>query len=68
VTVSVGGAAFPPDARNAEELLTAADDALYRAKRLGRNRLELGSGTVRERVAMLPRQAGRRTRRSLQIA
>jgi diguanylate cyclase (GGDEF)-like protein/PAS domain S-box-containing protein len=38
VTVSVGVAAFPGDARTEEALLAAADQALYRAKRGGRNR------------------------------
>jgi len=39
ITVSVGVASFPLDAASAEELLIAADDALYRAKREGRNRI-----------------------------
>ena len=37
VTVSGGVAAFPGDARDGVELLSAADDALYRAKEAGRN-------------------------------
>jgi len=41
VTASIGAASFvPDDARKLSELLAAADQALYRAKRLGRNRLE----------------------------
>jgi diguanylate cyclase (GGDEF)-like protein len=38
-TVSIGVASFPEDARNPETLLTKADDALYRAKKGGRNRV-----------------------------
>jgi diguanylate cyclase (GGDEF)-like protein len=38
-TVSVGVASYPEDALNADELLQRADDALYRAKREGKNRV-----------------------------
>jgi diguanylate cyclase (GGDEF)-like protein len=37
VTASFGVAAFPRHARSGDELLCAADDALYQAKRAGRN-------------------------------
>jgi diguanylate cyclase (GGDEF)-like protein/PAS domain S-box-containing protein len=37
ITVSIGVAACPNNAKNAEELIKSADDALYRAKELGRN-------------------------------
>lgn len=36
-TVSIGVAALAPDVHGAEELLRLADDALYRAKKKGRN-------------------------------
>jgi diguanylate cyclase (GGDEF)-like protein len=39
ITVSVGVATFPEDAKNAEDVLEAADQALYVAKRQGRNRV-----------------------------
>jgi diguanylate cyclase (GGDEF)-like protein len=38
-TLSIGVAAFPEDARSAEALLRKADEALYRAKRTGRDRV-----------------------------
>ena len=45
VTASVGVAVFPEDGADADALLLAADQALYRAKRGGRNRIELASET-----------------------
>lgn len=39
ITVSVGVATFPEDAKSAEALLEASDQALYVAKRQGRNRV-----------------------------
>lgn len=40
VTVSIGVAAFHADQGTPEELVAAADEALYRAKNAGRNRVE----------------------------
>jgi diguanylate cyclase (GGDEF)-like protein len=40
VTISLGVAAFPRDAPHVAGLIGAADQALYRAKRSGRNRVE----------------------------
>jgi diguanylate cyclase (GGDEF)-like protein len=37
VTVSIGVATFPHDGNTAEEIIEAGDQALYRAKRAGRN-------------------------------
>lgn len=39
VTVSIGIATFPEDARESEELTDKADSALYIAKKMGRNRV-----------------------------
>lgn len=39
VTISVGVAAYPQDGTNKQTLLQAADDAMFRAKRAGRNRV-----------------------------
>jgi diguanylate cyclase (GGDEF)-like protein len=39
ITVSIGVASFPVHGTNASVLIKAADDAMYLAKREGRNRL-----------------------------
>ncbi|HEX7597192.1 MAG TPA: GGDEF domain-containing protein, partial [Polyangia bacterium] len=41
VTASLGIAAFPADGRTGDELIAAADGALYAAKAQGRNRVSL---------------------------
>jgi diguanylate cyclase (GGDEF)-like protein len=43
VTVSIGGAVFAADGRNAEELFRKADERLYEAKHAGRNRVIIAS-------------------------
>ena len=51
VTVSIGGAAFPEDTGSARELLALADEALYRAKRGGRDRTcMIADGTKRAKA------------------
>ncbi|MCZ6855396.1 MAG: GGDEF domain-containing protein, partial [Gammaproteobacteria bacterium] len=48
VTISIGVATVPGDASNSEELIARADAALYRAKALGKNRVESFSDERRE--------------------
>jgi diguanylate cyclase (GGDEF)-like protein len=52
VTTSIGMVISRPLQDDARALLRAADDALYRAKRAGRNRAELASGA--NEIAALP--------------
>ena len=44
VTVSIGVAAFPDHGGTGQQVISAADAALYRAKQAGRNRVALASG------------------------
>jgi diguanylate cyclase (GGDEF)-like protein len=50
VTVSIGVAEPGPKMREVEQVIQAADKALYRAKKAGRNRVEI-SGESRSRAA-----------------
>lgn len=45
ITTSIGVACFPADAGNVEQLVARADDALYRAKKAGRDRVCGHAGT-----------------------
>jgi diguanylate cyclase (GGDEF)-like protein len=40
VTASLGVASVPENARDGSDLIAVADEALYRAKRAGKNRVE----------------------------
>jgi diguanylate cyclase (GGDEF)-like protein len=51
VTVSIGVAAFPDHAQEAEALMRCADEALYLAKRSGRNRV-VGYSTKQQKTAV----------------
>ncbi len=59
VTASFGVASIPSDGADARSLISAADDALYRAKRAGKNQVGLS-----EPVAGGPPQGNPRSRRS----
>jgi diguanylate cyclase (GGDEF)-like protein len=63
LTVSIGGAAFPEDTDSARELLTLADEALYRAKRTGRDRTCMAGDNrrhiARAPIVTMPRNGGR---------
>jgi len=54
-SVSVGLVSHPEDGLSAEELMTAADRAMYQAKRLGKNQI---SGNPRPRPALIARRQG----------
>lgn len=52
LTISIGVAAFPADGVTANELINAADLALYQAKALGRNRLVLYDSSLENRALL----------------
>ncbi|HEY3446005.1 MAG TPA: diguanylate cyclase [Myxococcales bacterium] len=58
VTVSIGVAAYPADAITKQELIHAADQALLRAKREGRNRVRSAGESMSQ--VLLPTQIPRR--------
>lgn len=47
ISASIGIARFPEHGRSADELLRAADEAMYRAKGAGGDRIEQGTGVSR---------------------
>lgn len=49
-TASIGISAYPGDGENAETLITNADAAMYRAKSLGKNRIEIYSPSMNEKT------------------
>jgi diguanylate cyclase (GGDEF)-like protein/PAS domain S-box-containing protein len=50
VTASIGVATFPDDGKDVDELLANADAAMYRSKDTGRNRIQLYSPGLNEKV------------------
>jgi diguanylate cyclase (GGDEF)-like protein/putative nucleotidyltransferase with HDIG domain len=65
ITISFGVACIPPDGKSRQDLLGAADDALYAAKELGRDRTVLYSKDV---IGVLTPANGRNTKRNEQLA
>lgn len=65
ITASAGVATFPSHARDADSLVRAADDALYRSKRGGRDRMTAAEGPPPETGVELLREgaAARRGQR-----
>jgi len=51
ISVSIGVAVFPESADTAKRPMAVADQALYDAKRNGRNRVEMATGTFAEQMA-----------------
>jgi len=50
VTISTGIAAFPQDAKESRELIDLADQSLYQAKKLGRNRITICETAVKTNI------------------
>ncbi len=48
ITTSIGLACFPEDAQTKKDLVAAADAALYKSKRAGRNQVSVATGPVSE--------------------
>ncbi len=46
ISASIGFALFPKDGKNIEELLSAADVSMYRAKQAGRNQADFGARPI----------------------
>ncbi len=49
LTISLGLASFPEDAKNKAELISKADSALYQAKAAGKNRTHIYSAAIEQR-------------------
>ncbi len=62
-SVSIGLVSHPEDGLSAEELMTAADRAMYQAKMLGKNQI---SGNPRARPALIARRSGSEAQRDWQ--
>lgn len=51
VTTSIGISIYPLDTQDLEVLMQNADDAMYRAKRLGKNRYQFATSTTQSHVS-----------------
>ncbi len=68
VTISIGVAIFPENAENEHALLQSADEALYRAKRGGRDRVEISAAvSVNGRQESDPNNLGKQPAQSIKI-
>ena len=67
ITISIGVAAFPEAGDNPQLVLKVADDALYRAKEGGRNRVEVASGQSRADRKAVPAAAGDGRRPAVEV-
>ncbi len=52
ITISMGVSRFPPHGTTATELIKSADEALYQAKKNGRNRMEIAGAEAVTAVAL----------------
>jgi diguanylate cyclase (GGDEF)-like protein len=58
LTISIGLATYPRDARNAEMVLAGADEALYASKHAGRNCVNVFTPSTAAQFSYLPENAG----------
>ena len=61
LTVSIGAAEFPNDGESTEALIVSADDALYKAKRRGRDRVVRAGSRRSTTAAKPPKKVTRKT-------
>ena len=54
ITISIGVSCYPEDGRAADELIQAADDALYRDKNEGRNKVVAASRSPEQEITVSP--------------
>jgi predicted signal transduction protein with EAL and GGDEF domain len=50
--MSIGASIFPEDGINAPELIKSADEAMYKAKRSGKNRIEFSKVDIEQYCLM----------------
>ena len=58
IGMSIGASIFPEDGINAQELIKSADDAMYKAKSLGKNRIEFAK-LDREQYCLMQMSRGK---------